>query len=231
MTTQKPIALITGANRGIGKEVARQLARNHGFHVLMAARDLAKGASAAREIGENATAIELDVSDVISVQRAFDQVATDFGKLEVLVNNAGVDYDTDQQATAADLARVHRAFETNFFGPWSTIIAALPLLRRGGDARIVNVSSGAGSLLGMSGGIPGYGTSKAALNALTLKVAAELKPAGILVNAVCPGWVATDMGGGGRPIRDGAAGVVWAATLPKNGPTGGFFRDGKAIEW
>ncbi len=230
MTSQR-IALVTGANRGVGKEVSRQLARDHGMKVLMGARDLVKGQAAADEIGNGAEALRLDVSDPISVAAAFEQIEAAFGRLDVLVNNAGLDYDTDQQVHLADLDRVRRAFDTNLFGPWDTTIAAVPLLQRGTDARIVNVSSGAGSLTSMSAGTPGYGVSKAALNALTLKTAAALKPQGILVNAVCPGWVATDMGGGGRPISEGAKGVVWAATLPKGGPTGGFFRDGVAIDW
>lgn len=230
MTSQRT-ALVTGANRGIGKEVSRQLARDHGMKVLMGARDLAKGQAAADEIGYGAEALRLDVSDPISVAAAFEQIEAAFGRLDVLVNNAGLDYDTDQEVHLADLDRVRRAFDTNLFGPWETTIAAVPLLQRGDDARIVNVSSGAGSLTGMSGGTPGYGVSKAALNALTIKTAVALKPDGILVNAVCPGWVATDMGGGGRPISEGAKGVVWAATLPQVGPTGGFFRDGVAIDW
>ncbi|WP_170786987.1 SDR family oxidoreductase [Ruegeria lacuscaerulensis] len=231
MTSQR-IALVTGANRGIGKEVSLQLARDHGMKVLMGARDLAKGQAAADEIGYGAEALQLDVSNPDSVAAAFFlTIESVYGRLDVLVNNAGVDYDTDQQVHHADLDRVRQAFDTNLFGPWETTIAAVPLLQRGAAARIVNVSSGAGSLTSMSAGTPGYGVSKAALNALTLKTAAELKPQGILVNAVCPGWVATDMGGGGRPISEGAKGVVWAATLPKGGPTGGFFRDGVAIDW
>ncbi len=230
MTSQR-IALVTGANRGIGKEVSRLLAQDHGMKVLMGARDLAKGQAAADEIGDSAQAVRLDVSDPSSVAVAFEQIELAFGRLDVLVNNAGVDYDTDQQVHLADLDRVRRAFDTNLFGPWETTIASVPLLKRGTDARIVNVSSGAGSLTGMSTGTPGYGVSKAALNALTIKTAAALKPQGILVNAVCPGWVATDMGGGGRPVSEGAKGVVWAATLPQSGPTGGFFRDGVAIDW
>ncbi|MEM1236399.1 MAG: SDR family NAD(P)-dependent oxidoreductase [Pseudomonadota bacterium] len=226
-----PLALITGANRGIGKEVARQLAHDHGFEVLVGSRDLGKGEMAAGEIGRGATAIQLDVADEASVRAAFAQIAETHGRLDVLVNNAGVDYDTDQRASSADLARVRRAFDTNLFGPWATTIAAVPLLKRGSRSRIVNVSSGAGALADMSGGTAGYGVSKAALNALTIKTAAELKSQGVLVNAVCPGWVATDMGGGGRPVADGARGVVWAATLPEGGPTGGFYRDARPIEW
>ncbi len=231
MTRQQPIALVTGANRGIGREVARQLVQDHGHKVYVGSRDLEKGRAAAAQIGPNATAVQLDVSDEASILAAFAEVEATDGHLDVLVNNAGVDYDTDQKTTTADLARVRRAFETNLFGPWATTIAATPLLRKGTASRIVNVSSGSGALADMSSGTPGYGISKAALNALTIKTAHELKPDGILVNAVCPGWVATDMGGGGRPIPDGARGVVWAATLPDDGPTGGFFRDGKPIDW
>ncbi|MEX3014010.1 SDR family NAD(P)-dependent oxidoreductase [Gymnodinialimonas hymeniacidonis] len=228
--TRPRLALITGANRGIGREVARQLSQDHGLHVLLGSRDLNKGTKAARGLS-NASAIELDVADPTSVARAFEQIRQDFGHLDVLVNNAGVDYDTNQRASTADLARVRRAFDTNLFGAWEVAIAAAPLLKKGTSPRIVNVSSGAGALTGMGGGMPGYGISKAALNALTIKLAAELQSDGVLVNAVCPGWVATDMGGGGRPIPEGAAGVTWAATLPDNGPTGGFFRDARPIDW
>ncbi|MCG7572131.1 SDR family NAD(P)-dependent oxidoreductase [Phaeobacter sp. CNT1-3] len=229
--TYQPIALVTGANRGIGKEVARQLAQVHGLKVLVGARDLAKGRAAAREIGQGAVALQLDVSDRASVSAAFAQITADYGRLDVLVNNAGVDYDTDQRAFSADLDRVQRAFGTNLFGAWATTIAAVPLLQQARSGRIVNVSSGAGTIHDMSAGTPGYGIAKAALNALTIKTAAELQPKGILVNAVCPGWVATDMGGGGRPVPHGAKGVVWAAMLPDQGPTGGFFRDGVALDW
>ncbi|ABD54239.1 SDR family oxidoreductase [Jannaschia sp. CCS1] len=224
------IALITGANRGIGREVARQLAQDHGLHVLLGSRDLIKGEEAARE-RPNARAIQLDVADPKSVARAFEQISQEVGRLDVLVNNAGIDYDTDQRASIADLTRVRRAFDTNLFGAWDVAIAATPLLKKGLSPRLVNVSSGAGALTGMGGGTASYGISKAALNALTIKLAAELRSDRVLVNAVCPGWVATDMGGGGRPIPEGAKGVVWAATLPDTGPTGGFFRDGNRIDW
>ncbi len=229
--TEQRIALVTGANRGIGKEVALQLARDHGLFVLVASRDPQKGQATAEEIGHGAKALQLDVSDQSSVNAAFDKINSEYGYLDILVNNAGVDYDTDQHALSADLVRVRRAFETNFFGAWATTISAVPLLQNGHDARIVNVSSGSGALTGMSSSTPGYGIANTALNALTIKPAADLKPEGILVNAVCPGWVATDMGGGGRPVPEGAKGVVWAATLPVNGPTGGFFRDGVQIDW
>jgi NAD(P)-dependent dehydrogenase (short-subunit alcohol dehydrogenase family) len=154
------------------------------------------------------------------------------GRLDVLVNNAAIDYDTWQSTLGADLSVVAEALDTNLLGAWRLAQRAAPLLRRSPAGRIVNVSSGAGSLTGMTAGAPAYGISKAALNALTIKLARELERDGVLVNAVCPGWVATDMGGpGGRPVTEGAAGIVWAATLPEGGPTGGFFRDGRPIPW
>ncbi len=154
MTNQR-IALVTGANCGIGKEVCRQLAQDHEMKVLVGARDLEKGRAAAQDIGHGAEALQLDVSNPDSVVAAFSTIASTYGHLDVLVNNAGVDYDTDQQAHRADLERVRHAFDTNLFGPWDTTIAAVSLLRRREDARIVNVSSGAGALTGMSSGTPG----------------------------------------------------------------------------
>jgi len=176
-------------------------------------------------------AVQLDVDDDASVARAARWVADHFGRCDALVNNAAIDYDTDQQASTADLDRVHRIVETNLFGAWRTTLAFLPLLRRSEHPRIVNVSSGAGSVTRMGAGPPGYQVSKAALNALTRTLAAELEHDNILVNAVCPGWTATDMGRGGRSVHDGAASVVWAVRLPDAGPTGGFFRDGQPVAW
>jgi len=225
-----PIALVTGANRGIGLEVCRQLAHSQ-MRVLLGARDPSKGEAAARLMaqgGLDVEAVALDVTDAASIQALRDRV----GAVDVLVNNAGVDYDTDRTALSADLARVRRTFETNLFGAWMMAQAFAPGMRDRRWGRIVNVSSGAGSLAGMGRGTPGYGASKAALNALTRLLAAELAGTGVLVNSVCPGWVATDMGGrGGRLVQDGAASVVWAATLPNDGPTGGFFRDGRPLPW
>jgi NAD(P)-dependent dehydrogenase (short-subunit alcohol dehydrogenase family) len=224
-----PVAVVTGANRGIGREVVRQLAER-GYTTVLGSRDLTKGQRAADELGlgDRVIARSLDVSDENSV-RAF---ADGLDACDVLVNNAAVDYDTDQRAAGADLARVRGDLDTNLFGAWRTTQALLPLLRRSEQPRVVNVSSGAGQLTDMGGGTPAYKISKVTLNALTRMLAAELRGDGVLVNAICPGWVATDMGGaGGRPIEEGAAGVVWAATLPDDGPTGGFFRDGKPIPW
>ena len=231
MSQQSRVALVTGANRGIGLETVRQLATEHGIKVLLGARDARAGEWAAEKIDGDVVAIQLDVSDPASVARAFEEIDTQYGRLDILINNAGIDYDTGHQASAADLARVRAVFDTNFFGAWNVALHAIPLLRQSSSPRIVNVSSGAGALNDMPGGLAGYGLSKAALNGLTLKLAAELRKEGILVNAVCPGWVATDMGGGGRPIPEGARGIVWAATLDQNGPTGGFFRDGRPISF
>jgi NAD(P)-dependent dehydrogenase (short-subunit alcohol dehydrogenase family) len=219
-------AVVTGGNRGIGLEVGRQLAGD-GFRVILGSRDLDKGVRAAEGLA-NAEARRLDVEDPASVA----ELAAGLESLDVLVNNAAAFYDTWQTGVDADLDVVRDAFETNVLGAWRVTQACLPLLRRSPSARIVNVSSGAGQLSDMGGGSPAYRVSKTALNALTRILAVELRSDGILVNSVCPGWVATDMGGpGGRPVEEGAASVVWAVRLPDDGPTGGFFRDGRRLDW
>ena len=221
-------ALITGANRGLGFETARQLIAR-GWDVWVSARSAAKAQAAVAALGVGRP-LALDVTDAASVAEAFATVARE-GGLDCLINNAGGDYDTDQRAAEADLDRVRATFEMNFFGAWSCAREAAPLLVRHDHSVIVNVSSGAGSITRMEAAPPGYAASKAALNALTRILAAELKPRGVLVNAICPGWVATDLGGGGRPVAEGAAGIVWGAMLGPDGPTGGFFRDGQPIAW
>ncbi|QMS86255.1 SDR family oxidoreductase (plasmid) [Nostoc edaphicum CCNP1411] len=229
-----PVAIITGANRGIGLEVTSQLAHK-GMVVILGARDLEKGKAAAEMLVKSGLKIfprKLDVTDQQSIDKLLVQVEEEFGRLNVLVNNAGILYDTWQQASNADLDTVYEAFETNIFGAWRMCKAFIPLMRRSEHGRIVNVSSEAGSLTSMGSSTPAYSVSKAALNALTRTLAAELKGTGILVNSVCPGWVATEMGGpGGRPVEEGSASVVWAGTLPDDGPTGGFFRDGIPLPW
>ena len=230
------IALVTGANRGIGLETVRQLAQA-GTETFLGARDMNKGLIARESLPEHLRnrihVLELDVSNTANVEAAVQAVANKVGRLDVLINNAGINYDTWQKGSSADIEGVTKeTFETNFFGAWRVTKALLPLLRKGQAARIVNVSSGAGSLASMSGATPAYSTSKAALNALTIILAQELMTERILVNAICPGWVATDMGGpGGRPLELGARGILWATTLPDDGPTGGFFRDGQRIDW
>ena len=218
------VALVTGGNRGIGLEVCRQLA-GQGHTVWRSARTADPAPLPIRPV-------RLDVTDLASIAEAVEVVRKESGRLDVLVNNAAITYDTWQRAATADLDVVREAMETNLYGAWQVVQAFLPLLRDSRHGRIVNVSSEAGSLTGMGGGTPAYTVSKAALNALTRMLSAELRADRILVNAVCPGWVATDMGGpGGRPVTEGAAGVVWAATLPDSGPTGGFFRDGRPLPW
>jgi NAD(P)-dependent dehydrogenase (short-subunit alcohol dehydrogenase family) len=228
------VALVTGANRGIGFEVCRQLGQR-GYVVVLGSRDRERGeVAAARLRGEGLDVVgcQLDVADAASVESAVERMRREHGRLYAVVNNAAILYDTWQRGVDANLDEVREAFETNVLGAWRVVQATLPLLQASSTGRIVNVSSGAGALTDMGGGTPAYRTSKAALNALTRVLAAELRADRILVNAICPGWVATDMGGaGGRPISDGAAGIVWAVELPDDGPTSGFFRDGRAIAW
>ena len=232
MAAEPAVAVVTGANRGIGLEVCRQLA-TVGYAVVLGSRDPDKGRAAADRLGSaQVVSCRLDVADEDSVRSAADWVGARFGRCDALVNNAAIDYDPGERASSADLGVVHEAMETNLFGAWRTTLAFLPFLRASGHGRIVNVSSEGGSLASMGAGAPAYSVSKASMNALTRILAAELRPARILVNAICPGWTATDMGGhAGRPVADGAASVVWGVTLPDDGPTGGFFRDGRALRW
>jgi NAD(P)-dependent dehydrogenase (short-subunit alcohol dehydrogenase family) len=230
----KKIALVTGANRGLGFETCRQLARL-GLTVILSARDFTKGEVAAKQLVERGLDVifyELDVLNQNHINRITRQIEQRFGQLDVLVNNAAILYDTWQSTLNADLEVVNQALTTNLFAPWRLSQLCIPLMTRNNYGRIVNVSSGAGSLHYMGSGSPAYSISKAALNAFSRILAADVHGTGILVNSVDPGWVATDMGGrGGRPIEDGANGIVWAATLPDNGPSGGFFFDGKPAPW
>ena len=237
------IALVTGANRGIGLEVVRQLAAQ-GMTVILAARDMTKAQEAADSLKNTALTVVakvVDVADDASVRTLAEAVAAEFGHLDILVNNAAGYVDWMETASTADLAAVHTLLETNLFGAWRMTQAFLPLLRQSAHGRVVNVSSGAGShgdtsfgLTTNNGASASYGISKAALNALTVKFAVELAGSGVLVNAVCPGLTATAAGMeamGARPVADGAKSIVWAATLPDDGPTGGFFRDGQPLAW
>jgi NAD(P)-dependent dehydrogenase (short-subunit alcohol dehydrogenase family) len=241
MPEDRPVALVTGAAHGLGRAVADQLA-GHGYRVLISARDGLAAAGAAQELGDAVTALPgLDITDPGSVQVAVDAVRTEPGRLDVLINNAAAYVDWAETATGADLAAARAVMETNLFGTWRLTQALLPLLRRSRAGRVVNVSSGAGShgepsfgLAARGGAAASYGISKAAVNALTTTLAAELTGTAILVNAVCPGLTATYPGAeamGARPVEQSATGVVWAATLPDDGPTGGFFRDAQPLPW
>lgn len=226
------VALVSGGNRGIGLEVCRQLA-DRGYTVVLGSRDEQQGQEAAEKLDGDVRARQLDVADGESVDRLAGSIEEEFGRLDVLVNNAGISNDDGQSGAEADLDRIREALEANLFGAWRLCEAAIPLMQRNGYGRIVNISSGLGALEDMGGGQPGYRVSKTSLNALTRILSSELRGSGILVNSVCPGWVQTDMGGSNasRTVEEGADTPVWAATLQDNGPTGGFFRDRRPIAW
>jgi NAD(P)-dependent dehydrogenase (short-subunit alcohol dehydrogenase family) len=229
------VVVVTGANRGLGREVARQCAAR-GQTVVLGSRDLAAGRRAAEEIGRTAAGrvlpYRLDVTDRTGLRQLAGELDRDLGRVDVLVNNAAVHYDMGQTSAAVDFGVVEEAWQTNVLGAWQTTLALLPLLQRSRHGRIVMVSSEAGSLASMGGGVPAYQVTKAALNALTRTLAGDLRREHILVNAVCPGWTATDMGGrGGRPVAEGAASILYAVDLPDGGPTGTFTRDGRPVPW
>jgi len=232
--TNQKIALVTGANRGIGYAVAKGLLRK-GLTVIVTSRNVDKGKKATESLASfgNAVFHRLDVTAVDSINNLVAFIETEFGHLDVLINNAGINYDTWQTVDNADLEEVRQTIETNTIAPWQLTQKFLPLLRKSTAARIVNVSSGAGDLTRQNGTTPGYSLSKLALNGLTLQFAHVLKSDGILVNAVCPGWVRTDMGGSNadRSPEEGADTIIWAALLGSDGKTGKFFRDRKEIEW
>ncbi len=226
------VALVSGGNRGIGLEICRQLAERD-IAVILGSRDEEGGKEAAEKLPGHVVARQLDVADEESVDRLASFVEEEFGRLDILVNNAGISNDEGQRGVDADLNRVREALETNLLGAWRLCEIAIPLMQRNDYGRIVNISTGLAALEDMGGGWPGYRVSKTALNALTCILASELRGSGILVNSVCPGWVQTEMGGSAapRPVEEGADTPVWAATLPKGGPTGGFFRDRRPIPW
>lgn len=220
-----PVALVSGAGRGIGAEIARELARDHGFLVFAGARN-------PDDVGriEGIEPIRLDVTDQGTIDAARERIEAGPARLDALVNNAGV-YGEPVGAADYDLEDAHEVLEVNTFGPWRLIEAFLPLMRSSSQPRIVNVSSGAGQLSDMNGSRAAYRLSKAALNALTRTLAWDER--WVKVNSMCPGWVRTDMGGSGAPksVEEGADTAVWLATLPDAGPTGGFFRNRKPIPW
>lgn len=231
MTKTEKIVLVTGANKGIGLEVARQLAGN-GFRVFVGARNETAGRAAAKKIGEAATFLKLDVSDESSVRKAAAELAKQTDHLDVLVNNAGIIVDADEAILKTTVAQIEETFLTNTIGPLIVAQAFQPLLAKSNTPRIVNVSSGGGQLTdGADGWAPAYCISKTALNGVTAQLAAALPK--FAINSVCPGWVRTDMGGANatRSVEQGVSGIVWlAADAPQN-QTGKFWRDGKVIPW
>ena len=227
----KKVALVTGSNRGIGLEVVRQLAQRD-ITVVLSSRREKDGEKALQQINNpNIHYHQLDVNDQTSVDQIREYITRTFGRLDILVNNAAINYDTWHQAASADLSEIQETIDTNLLGPWRLAQAFIPLMKKNRYGRIVNVSSGSGALTGMGGGTPGYSVSKASLNVLTIKLARELKSQNILVNSVCPGWVRTEMGGASAPrsVEEGAETIVWAALLPDSGVTGKFLRDKREI--
>lgn len=241
MTEEQKIAIITGANRGLGFETCRQLA-NQGVKVILTSRSADEGNAAAQSLQAQDLEVifhALDVTDQTSVYRLADWVTKQFKRLDILVNNAGIFLDTSgADGTGAsvfntDIDLIRNTLETNTYGALRVMQALIPLMQRRKRGNVVNVSSGMGQLSAMNGNYPGYRLSKTALNALTRIFADELKDTQIKINSVCPGWVRTDMGGPNaeRSIEKGAETIVWLATLPQDGPSGGFFRDKVPISW
>ena len=236
MTDTDKIAVVTGANRGIGLETAHQLDKQ-GIHVILTSRDPAKGKAVAERLQTEGLSVSyhpLDVTDPASAQKLSQFIRDQFGHLEILVNNAGIGIDFNN-GSILDLKpeTLTQTLHTNLYGPIFLSQALVPLMQARGYGRIVNVSSGAGQLTDMNSGYPSYRISKTALNAVTRILANEVQGTNILVNSVCPGWVRTDMGGSNAPRspEQGADTIVWLATLPDGGPTGGFFRDRQPIPW
>jgi NAD(P)-dependent dehydrogenase (short-subunit alcohol dehydrogenase family) len=234
------ISLITGVSRdmGLGYETAKQLSAL-GYKVIITAREIEKAKALADKT--SLKAMRLDITNDKNVNQLAADIEKEFGKLDVLINNASGFFDQGGEPLSTDIQYVKDAFEANLLGAWRMAKAFVPLLKRSSAGRIVNVSSGAGSftdpIFGLSnhqGNVPVYGITKLALNGLTVKLARELKDTSIKVNSVCPGFVATYPGTeqwGARPVAEGAKGIVWAAMLDNDGPSGGFFRDGTTLSW
>ena len=232
---EQRIALVTGGNRGIGLELCRQLAHQR-IRVLLGSRDHAKGIAAAAELNANGLPVEprqLDVANVQSIRECMNWVRRDIGRLDILVNNAGIMVEDDDADPLEEVEIVRDTMQTNVYGPLLLSRLAVPIMKTRRYGRIVNLSSGMGSLSEMGAGYIAYRMSKAGINVVTRVLAAETEGMGILVNSVDPGWARTAMGGRGatRSVERGAETPLWLATLPDDGPTGGFFRDRRAIAW
>lgn len=227
---EKKIILVTGANRGIGKEICRQMALLN-WQVVVAARNFEAAEEVCSRIGMNAFPVQLDVNDEASVKAAAKTITEKLGKLDVLVNNAGIIGNTS--LSGFNLTEIEATMNTNFMGPIRTSKYFMPLLRKSSDARIINLSSGMGELDSLrAGGYGAYRLSKTSLNAFTILLASELERDRIKVFAMCPGWVQTDMGGKGatRPVEKGAETAVWLA-VNEQPASGKFYRDKKVIHW
>ena len=232
---EQRIALVTGGNRGIGLEICRQLAK-HGIRVLLGSRDPAKGAAAAGELIAAKLPVEareLDVADDQSILDCMNWIRRDVGRLDILVNNAGIMVEENDDEPEEELRIVRETMQTNVYGPFLLSRLAIPIMKSRRYGRIVNLSSGMGSLTEMGPGYLAYRMSKAGINVVTRVLAAEVEGMGILVNSADPGWIKTDMGvrSASRTVYKGAETPVWLATVPEGGPTGGFFRDRKTIPW
>jgi NAD(P)-dependent dehydrogenase (short-subunit alcohol dehydrogenase family) len=243
MKERQKIALVTGANKGIGFEISQQLA-NRKIKVLIGARDEEKGMDARNRLrrdGCDAHYINIDVKNPSSIKSSIEHIDTKFKRLDILVNNAGILIDPQLNYLELDLDTLNQTLVTNALGQMLLSQASVPLMKRNNFGRIVNMSSTLGSLTDMANpdsdyaGIlaPAYRLSKTLLNGLTILLANEVRGTNILVNSACPGWVRTDMGGNEAPLSpvQGAETPVWLATLPDNEPTGGFFRDKQPIGW
>lgn len=236
MAKRRKVALVTGGNKGIGLAVCRELARRD-CSVILAGRDERRVEEAAKKLGKigRVVGLQLDVTDTASVLMAEKYVSRAFGRLDILVNNAGVMLDRPHQKTieSIQLETIRSTHETNFYGPLRLIQAFLPMMKENNFGRIINVSSGMGQLSGSRADYVAYRTSKTALNQLTRLVALDTEDYNIACNSMCPGWVRTDMGGeeADRTPAKGAETIIWLAMQGKNGPTGGFFRDKKPLEW
>ena len=230
------IALVTGGNRGIGLEICRSLAA-HGLYVVLTARDGGQGRAAVKKLQDAGASVEfqrLDVTSCRSIRACVAAVGERCGRIDVLVNNAGVLNDPrGSRFLDSKLDTYRETLETKFFGPLQLAQAVVPLMKANRYGRIVNVSSHLGQLSEMGSGSPAYRVSKTALNALTRILAAEFRESNILANSMCPGWVRTRMGGEGAPrsVAEAADTALWLATLPDEGPSGGFFRDREPIAW
>jgi NAD(P)-dependent dehydrogenase (short-subunit alcohol dehydrogenase family) len=229
------IALVSGANRGIGLETCRQLAQRD-VQVILTSRDPAKGQAAVDQLATEGLTLayhQLDAADPDSINRLHDYVEATYGRLDILVNNAGILIDERHSLLALDYDVLRSTMETNAYGPLLLTQAFVPLMRRRNYGRIVNLSSGIGELSELGSSWPAYRLSKIFLNIQTRIIAGELEGSGILINAMCPGWVRSDMGGSDAPksIADGADTAVWLSLLPDDGPQGGYFRDRQPIDW